>query len=529
MNYKPSILVIDDETVVCDSCNRLFSQSGYTVDTNVNPDQGFHQALVNHYDAIILDLKLGEQDGIQLLYGIREKNPEVPVVIITGYPTEESKQMSEKLGVSDYITKPFDPDRILESVKRITLKDFSAPKVSTVIKKSIPDSSECRFFKGSWFYRLSENSVRAGGHLPSTDTDVITVRLPEPGEQVYRGLPLAELTLSDDTRCIIHSPVTGKISEVNTVLKAHPELLGKSINKNSWIAQVQTENMEQDVEASEVRKLLYLSKRIQETHDNTGQFAELGYVTRSINSFNKTVKILTEEKIKVVVADAQSFIPDGPEIVKRLNNEFPDVNIIVLNESNAETEIFYRQNRIFYYGVNPVSNREMSDILFCAFNDQNKTTVPRIAVTGFLPNTISRIRITNRQGDKVSLFAFNEILQNDQGAGSMLIRQLLYEAYPVEITHTPYRKSCDEDTEILNISREKEQSNRIIVLRAGDMNKIPGSITRDIHDYRNSRGSGKKIITVTVQPAASEKVMNEIDTDTANALADFLKNEMTSE
>jgi len=118
MNHKPYILVIDDEKHICDCCERIFSNAGYRVDTDMSGINGFRQALKNPYDAIVLDLKLKESDGMQLLYEIRKKKPDVPAVIITGYPSEETKQKSTTLGVTNYITKPFELTVLLSLVKR---------------------------------------------------------------------------------------------------------------------------------------------------------------------------------------------------------------------------------------------------------------------------------------------------------------------------------------------------------------------------------------------------------------------------
>lgn len=528
MTNQPSILVIDDETCICDSCDRLFSQSGYKVDTNVNPDQGFHQALVNHYDAIILDLKLGEKDGIQLLYGIREKNPDVPVVIITGYPTQESRQLSEKLGVSDYILKPFEPDEILASIKRITLKDFSTSKEEVVVQESVVIEPHYRFYKSSWFQQLSENTVRTGGHLPLSGTDIESVRLPDTGDIIYRGLPLAEISLSDYSSRVILSAVTGKITEVNTQLKEFPYLLEISVNEQSWIATVRTDNLKQDLELSETRKILLLSKKQTGKKDYSTRFTYMGYLSRNAGTMDEAEDILRREKIKVVVINAVSFLKDGPELVKRMNREFPGTAIIVFNESGSAYENQYRQNKIFYYGVSPVAGSEMEDILLCAFQDQKKAGAFQTGGTGFLPNAISKVRMTNRYSRKVSLLAYDDILQNNRGTGSLLIRQLHDQLFPLEITHTRSKKSLSDAAEAEIIAKEKENIDRIILIQAGDMNKIPGSIIKDTREYRNSNGSGNRIITITVQPARNENEQDSLDTITSEAMADILSDEMTS-
>ena len=119
MEKHPLILVIDDEPVVCESCHRILSLEDFKVDTNTNPISGYNQALENNYDLIILDLIMDDLDGMELLAKLRDKKPYVPVIIITGYPTWESKRKSHDLDVFYYIIKPFKPVEILEPIKRI--------------------------------------------------------------------------------------------------------------------------------------------------------------------------------------------------------------------------------------------------------------------------------------------------------------------------------------------------------------------------------------------------------------------------
>ena len=119
MKNQPSILVIDDEPIVCESCHRILSKEKYKIDTNIDPQGGLRQALTNNYDVVLLDLKMDKLDGLKLLSELREKKPDTPVIIITGYPSKESKEESIKLNVSDYILKPFLPQEILKSISDI--------------------------------------------------------------------------------------------------------------------------------------------------------------------------------------------------------------------------------------------------------------------------------------------------------------------------------------------------------------------------------------------------------------------------
>ena len=55
MKNQPSVLVIDDEQIICDSCNRILSNEDYKVETNTNPNEGYQKAITNNYDLLLLD------------------------------------------------------------------------------------------------------------------------------------------------------------------------------------------------------------------------------------------------------------------------------------------------------------------------------------------------------------------------------------------------------------------------------------------------------------------------------------------
>ena len=527
MYNQPSILVIDDETYICESCNRIFSQAGYKVDTCINPDNGFRQALMNNYNAIVLDLKLGKKDGISLLKGIRKKKPEVPVVIITGYPTKESKKMSAELGVLDYILKPFEPTELLEPIQKITFKEPAVSYKTIYTQVDIKSRTYYRFFESSWFNLESDGLIRIGGHLSNLlNTTIESITLPEPGSIIYRGLPLAEVTLSNITKQIIPSAVCGKITKVNSNLRKHPSVLEKSVNQESWIAIVNPENLEEDIKESEIRKILFLGRKSNKEKDYFNQLIQMGYNTIKANSIDKAIEVINKEKIKVVVLDAITFMDKGPEYVKRIKQECNITKIIGLNNPNSKFEILYRENRIFYYGVNPISNKEMADVLNCAFCDKKHSEILENHKPSLLPKTISKISITNRYGKKVALLAYDDLLQNNQGIGYLLIRNLIDQSYPIEAVHCRSRKSLSDTTEIQNILNEKEKNDRVIIIHNKNLNRIPGSIIKKIEEYGNSSGTDNIITTISIQPPVSNKII--FDNITTRSLADLIINEMTS-
>jgi len=121
----PRILVIDDDEVMLQSCQRILERQGYHVETEQDGIQGRERALRGHYDLVLLDMRMPEIDGLEVLVAIRERRSDLEVIVITGYSTIESAVKAVKLGAFDYLPKPFTPDELrtraaaaLESLRR---------------------------------------------------------------------------------------------------------------------------------------------------------------------------------------------------------------------------------------------------------------------------------------------------------------------------------------------------------------------------------------------------------------------------
>ena len=304
MKASPHILIIDDENHICESCDRIFTNAGYKVDTNISATNGLRQALANPYDAIILALNLVESDGLQLLYGIRKKKPDVPVVIITGYPSEDSRRISSTLGVADYITKPFGPSEILDPIEKVLYRsEEPLSEVTAQVEQEIMETYY-HFHLTSWFYQLPNSLVRVGGYLPDLSNCFIkSIKLPEPESVVYKGLPLAEVTMSNGTKQIIPSSVSGRVIVTNCNLRDHFYNLEKNIHAKSWIAILEPFQLEQDLKSSETRSILVFTEREIEENEFLMRFKKRGYITKIASSVKKVLQILAEESIRVIFLD----------------------------------------------------------------------------------------------------------------------------------------------------------------------------------------------------------------------------------
>jgi len=112
------VLVIDDEPVVCGSCIRVLGAAGHEVDCQQNPLRGIEAARLGNYDVILLDVRMPEMDGLDVLKQLKAHGVTSEVVIISGYATVENAVEAMKLGAADYVSKPFTPDELTVVVNK---------------------------------------------------------------------------------------------------------------------------------------------------------------------------------------------------------------------------------------------------------------------------------------------------------------------------------------------------------------------------------------------------------------------------
>lgn len=112
------ILVVDDESTICDSVKKILSRKGFLVENSLNADQAIEMMKENNYDLLITDLMMPKTSGIELIEMVKKHYPEIDVMVITGYASIETAVKATKLGALDYIPKPFTPDELAEKVQK---------------------------------------------------------------------------------------------------------------------------------------------------------------------------------------------------------------------------------------------------------------------------------------------------------------------------------------------------------------------------------------------------------------------------
>ncbi len=110
---KGRILIIDDEEIVRSSCRKILEPEGYEIETAGSGTEGLDHLAGGPFDLVITDMKMPDMDGVDVLIKIKERWPSTEVIIMTGYGTVKTAVKAMKVGVFDYIEKPFSPDDLL--------------------------------------------------------------------------------------------------------------------------------------------------------------------------------------------------------------------------------------------------------------------------------------------------------------------------------------------------------------------------------------------------------------------------------
>jgi DNA-binding NtrC family response regulator len=116
------ILVVDDDAIVIKSCRRILEAEGFEVTTVPSADEALERIKIYDFDLVLMDVKMPKHDGIFLMREIKKNWPDIPIIVMSGYPTPETIADVLKLGAVQFIPKPFKPDEFMKSIWQVTQK-----------------------------------------------------------------------------------------------------------------------------------------------------------------------------------------------------------------------------------------------------------------------------------------------------------------------------------------------------------------------------------------------------------------------
>jgi len=115
-----NVLLVDDEEQFLDTLSQRLELRGIKVDTVTGGEEALDKITSQKFDAIVLDLVMPGIDGMETLKRLKEKNPDIQIIMLTGKATVKKGIEAMKLGAEDFLEKPVDLNVLMEKIKKAT-------------------------------------------------------------------------------------------------------------------------------------------------------------------------------------------------------------------------------------------------------------------------------------------------------------------------------------------------------------------------------------------------------------------------
>ncbi len=269
-NPKAKILCVDDEEVILGSFRKILVLDGYSIDTVETGQEALGLIQKHHYDFLFTDLKMPLMDGVEVTKSVKHLRPDIDVIIITGYASVETAVETMRYGAMDYVQKPFTEDELIAFVQKALIKRQDKiqkqlkPKVHITHVPTSDDFTQGEFaIPGGVFIAKNHTwvSMNQAGIAKIGIDDfakkligrVYSVELPNLGMNINAGQPL--FTIKQGNRSItFNSPVSGKVSQINTILKDNVDALDVTPYERNWVCALDAENLDNEIKEMHIGK-----------------------------------------------------------------------------------------------------------------------------------------------------------------------------------------------------------------------------------------------------------------------------------
>jgi DNA-binding response OmpR family regulator len=117
------LLVVDDEAVILESCRRILEAEGFEVLIMPNADEALIALKGTEVSLLLIDVKMPGHNGMYLMERVRERWPQLPILVMSGYHTDETIEEARQQGANIFLAKPFTPDELLHAVHQVIGKE----------------------------------------------------------------------------------------------------------------------------------------------------------------------------------------------------------------------------------------------------------------------------------------------------------------------------------------------------------------------------------------------------------------------
>jgi DNA-binding NtrC family response regulator len=146
LSCKSKILIIDDDENIRRVVTTILRDKGYDVDTAQTGSEAISKSEQNTYDLMLIDIRLPDIDGVEVLARVHDTVPKIRKIMVTGYPTLQNAVAAANRNADAYLMKPFELDKMLETIKEQLEKQkqerkFSEQRVAEFLQTRVEELS----------------------------------------------------------------------------------------------------------------------------------------------------------------------------------------------------------------------------------------------------------------------------------------------------------------------------------------------------------------------------------------------------
>jgi len=245
------VLVVDDELIIHESLKKTLVREGFTVDSAFSAKEGLAFLARESYELILTDLMMPEMDGLEFLHEIQKAEYNIPIIMITGYPTIRTGLTALRMGAADYLPKPFTRKELLAPVRRaLRGKEQERPESAYRDDEATPEERDAGSSKkmmlmpgdrfrlprhtwavydqdGTFFIGLEAFCFQAVGKVKA-------IHVPVENDLIEQGYPSIILETEDGEEHNIFLPLSGRVFHVNKKITLDPS----GLNSETWLLQI---------------------------------------------------------------------------------------------------------------------------------------------------------------------------------------------------------------------------------------------------------------------------------------------------
>jgi len=299
MNEKESILVVDDDHSTCKILSLIFRREGCEIETVHTGREAIEKAQTRFFNVVLLDIKLPDMEGVELLAPLKELHPDMEIIMFTAHASLETAMYALNRGASLYITKPLNMEEVFPTVKEVLEKQRLVMENKRLLQELKRELAE---------RKLAEQELKKyRDHLEEMVKER-TIKLAETNLELQREIAQKELLLKE-----IHHRVKSNMQLISNMLSIQETQIkdesARKVFREGW---------------SRIRFMVLVHEKLYQSGDFTGiNFAEFTksllndlFGTYNVEEGTINLKI----SVKNVYLDINLAIPCGLIINELVSN-----------------------------------------------------------------------------------------------------------------------------------------------------------------------------------------------------------------